>query len=268
MGKIGKANRYAQIIERVFFSHYRKGQMEFTFSRDELLRAAEEASIQRPKNIGDLVYSFRYRDELPDLIKEKAPEGLSWIIRPAGKSLYSFVAVSQPLIEPNPSLVKTKVPDSTPGIISMYALNDEQALLAKLRYNRFVDIFTGITCYSLQNHLRTFVKDVGQIETDEIYVGIDKRGAHFVFPIQAKGAKDRINIVQIEQDIAMCAQKFPALVCRPIAAQFMHSNIIALFELEQIEHELQITSEKHYLLVDPSELTSEELKQYSIRSFD
>ena len=77
MGKIGKANRYAQIIERVFFSHYRKGQREFTFSRDELLRSAEEASIQRPKNIGDLVYSFRYRYELPDSIKEKAPEGLN-----------------------------------------------------------------------------------------------------------------------------------------------------------------------------------------------
>lgn len=203
MGKIRKANRYAQIIERVFFSHYRKGQREFTFSRDELLRAAEEASIQRPKNIGDLVYSFRYRYDLPDSIKEKAPEGLNWIIRPAGKSLYSFVAVSQPLIELNPSLVQTKVPDSTPGVISMYALNDEQALLAKLRYNRLVDIFTGITCYSLQNHLRTFVEDLGQIETDEIYVGIDKRGAHFVFPVQAKGAKDRISIVQIEQDMAI-----------------------------------------------------------------
>ena len=96
-----------------------------------------------------------------------------------------------------------KVPDATPGVIGMYALNDEQALLAKLRYNRLIDIFTGVACYSLQNHLRTFVETVGQIETDEIYMGIDKRGAHFAFPVQAKGAKDMINIVQIEQDLAM-----------------------------------------------------------------
>jgi hypothetical protein len=46
-----------------------------------------------------------------------------------------------------------KVPDATPGVIAKYALSDEQALLAKLRYNRLVDLFTAITCYSLQSHL-------------------------------------------------------------------------------------------------------------------
>ena len=50
-----------------------------------------------------------------------------------------------------------KIPDATPGIVQKYALADEQALLAKLRYNRLLDIFTGVTCYSLQNHkLRGF----------------------------------------------------------------------------------------------------------------
>ncbi len=29
--------------------------------------------------------------------------------------------------------------------IEMYALSDEQALLAKLRYNRLLDVFTGVT---------------------------------------------------------------------------------------------------------------------------
>ena len=221
-----------------------------------------------PKNIGDLVYSFRYRYQLPETIRKVAPKGLEWVIRPSGKALYTFVAVSQPHVEPNLSLIETKVPDATPGVISMYALNDEQALLAKLRYNRLVDIFTGVACYSLQNHLRTFVNEIGQIETDEIYVGIDKRGAHFVFPVQAKGKKDKINIVQIEQDIAMCAQKFPALICRPIAAQFMQDNLIALFDLQEVGNELRVASERHYLLVEPSKLSQEELTQYSLQLKD
>lgn len=68
-------------------------------------------------------------------------------------------------------MTATKVPDATPGIVAKYAFNDEQALLAKVRYNRLVDIFTGVTCYSLQNHLRTTVSEIGQVETDEIYVG-------------------------------------------------------------------------------------------------
>jgi len=58
-------------------------------------------------------------------------------------------------------MAETKVPDATPGVISMYALNDEQALLAKLRYNRLVDIFTQVACYPLQSHLHTSVPSSG-----------------------------------------------------------------------------------------------------------
>jgi hypothetical protein len=158
-----------------------------------------------------------------------------------------------------------KIPDATPGIVAKYAFNDEQALLAKVRYNRLVDIFSGVTCYSLQNHLRTTVPEMGQVETDEIYVGIDKKGAHYAFPIQAKGGTDKLSIVQIEQDFAVCASKFPLLVCRPIAAQFMEGGVIALFEFESGENGVTISSEKHYELVEPSAVTPALLQAYKER---
>src|SRR5919108_14586 len=139
-----------------------------------------------------------------------------------------------------------KVPDSTPGIVTKYSLDDEQALLAKLRYNRLVDIFTGVACYSLQNHLRTTAPNMGQVETDEIYIGVDKKGAHYIFPIQAKGGKDKLSVVQIEQDLAVCAKKFPSLICRAIGAQFMAEGVIALFEFEEGEGGVTIGDEKHY----------------------
>ena len=132
----------------------------------------------------------------------------------------------------------TKVPDSTPGVIAKYALNDEQALLARVRYNRLVDIFLGIACYSLQNHLRTTAPNIGQVETDELYVGVDRRGSHYVVPVQAKSGRDRLSIIQIEQDLAVCRAKFPSLICRPVAAQFMKGEVIALFEFEQDENGL------------------------------
>src|SRR5262249_35310848 len=153
---------------------------------------------------------------------------------------------NKPIILPNPNLVETKVPDSTPGPIEMYALSDEQALLAKVRYNRLIDVFTGLTCYSLQNHLRTKVPGLGQVEVDEIYVGLDRRGAHYVIPVQAKGGKDQVNIVQIEQDMAMCAAKFPNLLCRPIAGQFVTSDLIALFEFVMSNQAIAIVREQHY----------------------
>jgi hypothetical protein len=194
--KMTPETRYSKIIEAIFFSHYSEGITEFEFHRREIEEHAIALKIKLPKNIGDIIYSFRYRVELPESIKECAPAEKEWVIMPAGRAKYRFVATEfQIHIKPNELLAETKVPDSTPGIISMYALNDEQALLAKLRYNRLVDIFTGVTCYSLQNHLRTFVPEVGQVETDEIYVGIDRKGSHYVFPVQAKGGKDKLSSV-------------------------------------------------------------------------
>ncbi len=257
-----RKNRYEQIIEAIFFSHYSKHVAEFEFERKEIEKHAARLRVQLPKNLGDLVYSFRYRTALPEKITACAPQGKQWIIQPAGRSRYRFVLTAVPQIVPNPMLAETKIPDSTPGVISMYALNDEQALLAKLRYNRLIDVFSRVACYSLQNHLRTFIPDVGQVETDEIYVGVDRRGAHFVFPVQAKGGKDKLNVVQVEQDIAVCGHKFPSLVCRPIGAQFMTGSVIALFEFEQSEDTVTIVSEKHYRLVPPKELTHHDLERY------
>jgi hypothetical protein len=258
-------NRYSQLIEKVFEKYYVKGASEVPFKREDLIETAKELGIRLPKNLGDVIYSFRYRAELPDSIQKCASEGLEWIIRPIGQAKYKFALASSPRITPNPMLSETKIPDSTPGIIAKYALNDEQALLAKLRYNRMIDIFTGITCYSLQNHLRTTVKEMGQIETDELYVGLDRKGIQYVFPVQAKGGSDQLNIVQIEQDFAMCTEKFPILICIPIAAQFIAENLIALFSFEEGEKGISISSEKHYRLVPYEELTEEELLSYRNR---
>ncbi len=262
----GKLNRYQQIMEHIFFQRYKEGDHEVEFERADMERTAQELGINLPKNLGDIPYTFRYRGMLPESVRAKAPEGEDWIIRPAGRSRYRFVATTVVNIVPNEMLAETKVPDATPGIIEMYALGDEQALLAKLRYNRLIDIFTGVTCYSLQNHLRTTVSNIGQVETDEIYIGIDRRGAHSVFPVQAKSGRDRLGIVQVEQDFALCADKFPSLICRPIAAQFMQNDLIALFEFEEGEHGLVISSEKHYRLVPQEAISSSDLDIYRSRS--
>ena len=238
------------------------------FVREEFETVAGQLRIELPKNLGDLVYSFRYRADLPDKIQEEAGEGETWIIRPIGKARYRLALVADHPIQPNVNLATTKVPDATPGIVTKYAFGDEQALLARLRYNRLVDVFTSVTCYSLQNHLRTTVPEMGQVETDELYVGLDKKGAHYIFPIQAKGGSDKLNAVQIEQDIAVCANKFPGLICRPIAAQFMEGGIIALFEFEQADGTVRISAERHYKLVPPEKVTKEDLDGYRQRIAD
>ncbi len=169
-------------------------------------------------------------------------------------------------IVPNRELVTIKIPDATPEIVSAHALSDEQALLAKVRYNRLIDIFLGIVTHSLQNHLRTTVRGIGQIEIDEIYVGIDRHGRQYVIPVQAKGGTDQLSVVQTKQDIACCGEKYPSLVCRTVSAQFMSENLIAIFELGLEDDEIKVVDEKHYRLVPADEILPEDLVRYGYRN--
>jgi hypothetical protein len=98
------------------------------------VKFANKLNIALPKNLGDVVYSFRYRASLPASIQNQAGENQIWIIRPMGTAQYQFDLVADKPLLPNESMLPTKVPDSTPGIVVKYAFTDEQALLAKVRY--------------------------------------------------------------------------------------------------------------------------------------
>ena len=257
-----KLNRYQALIEKIFFDHYTDGTTEFEFVREELEQGAAELDFPPVKNIGDIPYSFRYRNDLPDRILEKQPLEREWIIEGAGKGRYRFKLVKKTRIVPREDLIVIDIPDATPELIRAYALDDEQALLAIVRYNRLIDTFLGLTTYSLQNHLRTTVQSVGQIEIDELYIGLDTRGCHYVIPVQAKGGKDQIGIVQTTQDIRFVEQKFPGMRCRAIAAQFMKDEMVALFELTLQDDGIKVVEERHYRLVPADKLDNDAIRNY------
>lgn len=263
---------YQSIIEDLFFRSYKKGDTEVVFVRADIPDAARRQEVKIPRNLGDVVYSLRYRTPLPKSVLAEAPKGKEWAIFPAGRSVYVFRPVSFNSIEPRKGLTRTRIPDSTPGIISRYAMTDEQALLAKIRYNRLLDIFTGITCYSLQSHLRTSItvpnpltgdEERSQVEVDEVYVGLDRFGAHYVVPVQAKGGIDILSVVQVWQDFGVVTEKFEGLASRPVAAQFMTDGAIALFEFTGSgDYDITIAQERHYELVPQESLDEDELKAY------
>ena len=139
-----KSNRYQSLIEKVFFDRYEAGNKQIAFERNDLVKASKELQIALPKNLGDVIYAIRYRIDLPERILATQPDGMGWIIEGAGRAKYRFKLVKLNRIVPNPDLLTIKIPDSTPEIVAQYALSDEQALLAKIRYNRLIDIFLGM----------------------------------------------------------------------------------------------------------------------------
>src|ERR1700689_2238844 len=259
-----KASRYARIIEAVFQRYWKKGKTEFSFERDELIQVCRELTIEVPKNLGDVIYTFRYRKNLPKSILATQPSDRGWLILGDGDARYRFRLNKLTHIRPTNGLMVRKIPDATPEIIMRYALTDEQALLAKVRYNRLIDIFLGITASSLQNHLRTKIPNYGQIEIDELYVGLDSRGAQYIVPVQAKGGTDVLGAIQTIQDITFCQteQKYCDCIARAVSAQFLADDTIALFETTFDGDEVSIVRERHYKLTQSDAIESSDLKRY------
>ncbi|PCJ51185.1 MAG: endonuclease [Candidatus Hydrogenedentota bacterium] len=262
-------SKYDQVISKVFHDNYHTGSIRVPFTREELAKACDELNINRIKNLGDIPYSYRFRKELPESIRSEVASPTEWIITGTGIGSYEFRQASPGKIEPANNRHRVKIPDATPEIVKRYAPGtDEQALLTKVRYNRLIDIFSGLTCYSIQNHLRTTIKDVGQIEIDEIYLGISKKGTHFVIPCQAKSPGDRFGIVQVMQDIEFCKTRYPNAICKPIALQFLTENDVAILELSVNECSeiinLSVVDERHYELVSRDGLSDNEIRKMSI----
>lgn len=255
---------YQAIIEDIFSRSYVAGATEFEFEREEIAAAAERTGVKAPKNLGDVIYTFRYRRQLPKPILDTQPDGLYWLILGAGDARYRFRLSRLCYIEPRPGLLVRKIPDATPEIIGQYALSDEQALLAKVRYNRLIDIFLGVTAYSLQNHLRTKIPNYGQIEIDELYVGVDANGAQYIVPVQAKGGNDKLGVIQTIQDVTFCQtqERYRHCIPRTVSAQFMGGDVIAMFELSFDGDDVSIVREQHYRLATAAEISADDLQRY------
>lgn len=258
--------KYTSLIKQIFFLRYREGLSVLSFHQAEIRGVAKKLRITLPEILSDAIDASRRNLELPEAIRKTQPLGKEWVIEGRGKSEYAFRLVACSQIAPSPLLVETKVPNATPLMISTCRLSDEQALLTKVRYNRLLNMFLGVDSHSLQSHLRTIVAKRGPVEIDEVYLATDKRGRQYILPVQAMSRCGRLSTVQTRDDIAFCTEKFPNLICRPISAQFMAEDLIAMFELTQEDGEVRVVDEKHYRLVPSDQISPTDLKAYGART--
>ena len=258
------AHNRNEVIQIVFQKNYRAGAREVPFTMDDVRKAiaqvAKKRTAYKEKNVADVRYQFSSgRSSLPESIDKHGP----WMIVGRGKAKYAFAKLAEsPIIKIQADLYTISLPDATPEIVLEYAGGDEQGILAKLRYNRMLDIFLGITCYHLQNHLRTSIKNKGQVEIDDLYVGLNSEGKQFVMPIEAKSAKDHLSKTQIMQGIDFARDRYPKLVLKPIGVQEMKDGSLVLIEFMPGSHPDQIKAVemRRYKLVPMAEVPLDELQ--------
>lgn len=222
---------YDQVIIRVFerlHAGYEDAD-RLPFTKSGIERAVSELGLTI-KNVPDIVYTYRAgRSPLPQAILAHG----NWAIEGAGKGKYAFVKLARsPYVDIPTDVEITHILDATPQIVLKYQGTDEQGLLARIRYNRLIDTFTALTTYHIQGHFRTTVSDIGQVEIDDLYIGIDTDGHGFVLPVEAKSEspKDQLGVVQITQMVKFAKQYFPDLIVRPIGVKMMSDGSYMFLE--------------------------------------
>lgn len=235
---------YDQVILEMFNRVYRDNKAELHFTKDELVQVCRDLNLVI-NNIPDIPYSYRTgRTDLPDEVLETG----HWAIEGAGKGKYKFVKLGRsPYIDIPSDLYITEIPEATPDIILKYGGQDEQAILTKVRYNRLVDTFLSLTAYHLQGHVRAAILDVGQVEVDDLYVGVDTKGRWYVIPVEAKsvGERERLGVIQVRQMILFARHKYPELQLRPVGIKPVEDGSLIFVEFDD-KAELEAISVKRY----------------------
>ncbi|MDH3032100.1 hypothetical protein [Methylobacterium fujisawaense] len=255
--EVGKWNKYKKILSRGFFEkldEHGEESVELPFSTFDLARWKTELKIVGG-NPYDLKYNSKGRGSLPDEIQDKAPNGQEWRIKSIAKGQYVFklYAKGDGILELDFSQDPIKIPDALPAIVERYARDDEQSLLARIRYNNLVSVFLGISTYSLQSHWKTSAKSAGgsPVEVDEMYVGIDGNGVHYVIPVEAKGRhkSEKLTADQIFTNYMAAKHTFPDCHIIPVAAKVVDNFTFAMirFEVSKTE-EVKKNLERHYTL--------------------
>ncbi len=246
-----KQRDYDRVIETLFDELYTEyvNATQMPFTKEDIVRIVHELGLVI-NNVPDIAYTYRVgRSPLPRSILARG----NWSIDGRGKGRYVFVRLERsPYIDLPADLEITQILDSTPQVVLKYQGEDEQSLLSRIRYNRLVDIFTSLATYHLQGHVRTSVTGVGQVEIDDLYIGIDTDGIGFILPIEAKSSapKDRLGVVQITQMVKFARQNFPDLMIRPIGVKLLPDGSCIFVELNDTADSNDVKSRryKRYML--------------------
>ncbi|MBC8448876.1 MAG: endonuclease [Chloroflexi bacterium] len=237
---------YDQVINRVFESLHagHEDVNRLPFSKSDVERAVSDLGLSI-KNIPDIVYTYRSgRSQLPQAILTHR----NWAIEGVGKGKYAFTRLTRsPYVDIPTDVEIVHILDATPQLVLKYQGTDEQGFLARIRYNRLIDTFTALTAYHIQGHFRTTISDVGQVEIDDLYIGIDTDGHGFVLPIEAKGEspRDQLGVIQIIQMVRFARQYFADLIVRPIGVKIMPDGSYMFLEFNDSD-DANLVATKRY----------------------
>ena len=243
---------YVPILVDIFQRKYQDGDEIVEFTLDEVRETAERLDI-KIRNPSDLIYRMKSRTKLPSEMLDKGFK----IIKIVKKGVYQFQLGESTIVDLTRENV-FQIQDTTPVAVRRFLEEklseiDEQGLLTIIHYCDLLSHFTGLKIYRLKSHVRKSIVNIGQVEVDEVDIGIglDSLETPIIFPIEAKSASDPLNWTQIANQVNFSKQLFLNYVIRPIGIKVGYDSLLHIIEFtpEMEANKIKIKNSATYNLI-------------------
>ncbi|WP_204115957.1 hypothetical protein [Shimia biformata] len=244
----GAITKYEALISVLFSTLYHPDQTALSFTREDLVAAANNLGVSPPSNIGDVLYAYRHRAPLPAWIQATATEGKAWSIEPAGRGQY-VMAQSAPLwIEAPDDIEMSWLEDPTPGTAREFGLEGTALLEAILRSGDVLSDFLQLDMYHLQSQVRTHIASFGQVEIGMSFVGADTETSVAV-AVQLCGQGGAVSLAKMGQYDAYLQSRFFGHTSRQVIAQLIGPHKVHLMDVDLSDGEPIVRQHHLYNLV-------------------
>ena len=243
-------NRYEAMMALIFSEKYQETDAPIPFTKDDLIAAAESLLIDLPQNLSDIIYALRHRSPIPKAILDTAKEGQEWVIETVGRGKYWLIQRPCQKIEADPTAVDFLVADETPIIARNFGMKGAPLLELILRKNRILKQFLSSPIEHLQSHVRASVTGVGQVEIGSLFFS---QSYGVIVPICLVAKPGQFNLNKATQAMKFASEHYGRLDCRPVVAQLLSENKVALFELHGSPETPRVLQEVHFTLARGSE---------------
>lgn len=243
MVKLKKSNKEAKakfFIDYLMKNSFVDSLTPISFERTDILDVCKNEFGEAPKNLGDIVYSLRYRLDYLSNYDYLLEKDYTWTLLSTGIGQYELAPLKKLRLPNLESENVLYVDDQTPAHIHKLRPLNDQSLLMKVIQNGILNEFLQDDLMFLQAHHKVNLNNWGQAEIDGI---LASNNSSHLYLIEVKGYTEVIGWPQMIQLKMYAQQNHPDVLFTPV---FIQSHRDWSFSVVQFDYKNSFPKVKKY----------------------
>ncbi|AXI49134.1 hypothetical protein C1J03_23770 (plasmid) [Sulfitobacter sp. SK012] len=230
----------------LFLTRIRPGKSFLRFTQSDIEMSLRKLGMKVPRNLPDIPYQAQ-KKPMPLIIACTAHFDTEWIIEPMGGGAFCFKLVNLCKIYPDVAAEPKRITDSASAFIDAFELTEQARLELQVRENHLLDDFLGCEMSFVTRPPRGFIKNVGQVDFDALYVTTHEVELRRMATVQMETQPQPICGHKAARMLQYAAIGYPHWKTKGVIIQRLGDDRIAFFEVAKDLDGVRVTREEHYV---------------------